>query len=106
MECASGCILGTSNDVCKQVTAEPTPEQLLDDSVMHPDALLNYPKTRLHFLYGAKDCGEPVPIGLTWATKVTSEKVIEFVTNTPHNIASTAEGREALRKAIETGTAR
>jgi hypothetical protein len=106
MECASGCILGTSNDVCKQVTAEPTLEQLLNDSVIHPGALLNYPKTRLHFLYGAKDCGEPVPIGLTWATKVTSEKVIEFVPNTPHNIASTAEGREALRKAIETGTAR
>jgi len=106
MECTPGCILGTSNDVCKQVTPAPTAQQLLDDSVMHPGAVLSYPKTRLHFLYGAKDCGEPVPVGLTWATKVTSEKVMAFVPNTPHAIFSTAEGRAALRKAIDAGTAR
>jgi hypothetical protein len=104
MECKSACILGTSNDVCKQVTADPTPEQLLNDSVVHPGAVLNYPKTLVHFLYGAHDCGEPVPVGLTFATKITSRKVIEFVPNTPHNIASTPEGREALRNAIESGT--
>jgi hypothetical protein len=92
--------------VCKQVNSEPTPEQLRNDSVVHPDALLDYPKTRLHFLYGAKDCGEPVPIGLTYATKVRSEKEIEFVPNTPHNISSTPEGREALRRAIDRGTPR
>src|SRR5581483_4617397 len=105
MECASHCTLGTSNDVCKQVTSEPTAEQLHDDSVMHPGAVLAYPKTRVHFLYGAKDCGEPVPIGLTWATKVRTEKEIEFVPNTPHSIFQTAEGREAVRRAIDRGTA-
>ena len=104
MECESQCTLGPSNDVCKQVTAEPTPEQLLDDSVMHPGATLNYPKTKLHFLYGAHDCGEPVPIGLTWATKVTSEKEIGFVPHTPHALFSTPGGREAIRKAIDQGT--
>ncbi len=54
-----------SNDVCKQVAAEPTLEQLHDDSVMHPGAMLDYPKTRVHFLFGAKVCGVPVPMGLT-----------------------------------------
>jgi hypothetical protein len=104
MECASGCILGTANDVCKQLTAEPTTEQLRSDSVVHPGAVLDYPKTRIHFLYGARDCGEPVPIGLMYATKVRSEKEIEFVPHTPHNISSTPEGREALRRAIDKGT--
>lgn len=105
MECASGCILGTGNEVCKQVTAEPTLEQLHEDSVVHPAALLAYPKTRMHFIYGAKDCGEPVPIGLTWATRVLTEKEIEFVPGTPHGIAQTAEGREAVRRGIDKGTA-
>ena len=104
MECSSGCILGPGNAVCKQVTAEPTTEQLLNDSVMHPGAVVNYPKTKVYFLYGAHDCGEPVPIGLTYATKVTSEKSIQFVPRTPHALFSTPEGREAIRKAIDEGT--
>jgi hypothetical protein len=106
MECPSTCILGPANGVCKQVSAEPTPEQLLDDSVMHPGALLNYPKTKVYFLFGAHDCGEPVPIGLTYATKVASEKSIQFVPGTPHPLFSTPEGREAIRKAIHLGTSK
>jgi hypothetical protein len=83
---------------------QATPEQLLDDSVVNPAAVLNYPKTLVHFIYGKKDCGEPVPIGLTYATKVTSRKVIEFVPNTPLELASTPEGRAAILKAIDEGT--
>ncbi len=104
MECPSGCILGPNNGVCKQVSANPTQEQLLNDSVMHPGAVLNYPSTKVYFLYGAHDCGEPVPIGLTYATKVTSERKIRFVPHTPHALFSTAEGRAAIEKAIREGT--
>jgi hypothetical protein len=104
MECASTCLLGPANGVCTQVTAHPTPEQLLADSVVHSDAVLSYPKTRVHFLFGAHDCGEPVPTGLTWATRVTSEKAIDFVPKTPHTLPSTPEGREAIRQAIDQGT--
>ena len=104
MECTPGCMLGPNNGVCKQVTALPTAAQLLNDSVVHPGAVLNYPKTRLHFLFGALDCGEPVPAGLIYATKVTSEKQIQFVPRTPHAIFSTTEGREAVRNAIDRGT--
>jgi hypothetical protein len=104
MECTSACILGPQNDVCKQVTAEPTLDQLLSDSVVNPEAILLYPKTRVHFLFGAHDCGEPVPVGLTYATKISSEKEIEFVPGTPHALFSTAQGREAIRKAIDKGT--
>jgi hypothetical protein len=103
MECASKCILGTANGVCTDMTPNPTPQQLLEDSVVHPGAVLNYPKTKVFFLYGAHDCGEPVPIGLTYATKVTSQKTIEFVPHTPHPLFSTPEGRAAILKAIEEG---
>jgi hypothetical protein len=103
MECSSTCILGPNNAVCKQVTADPSQQQLLEDSVVHSGATLSYAKTKVYFLFGAHDCGEPVPIGLTYATKVTSEKSIQFVPHTPHNMASTPEGREAIRKAIDEG---
>ena len=103
MECTPGCMLGPSNAVCKQVSAQPTAAQLLDDSVVHPGAVLAYPKTKVFFLFGALDCGEPVPNGLTFATKVTSEKLIHFVPRTPHALFSTAEGRDAIRKAIDRG---
>ena len=102
--CTPGCILTPNNDVCKQVSPTPSQEQLLEDSVMHPGAVVNYPKTKVYFLYGAKDCAEPVPIGLTFATKVTSQKSIQFVPHTPHPMFQTPEGREAIRKAIDEGT--
>lgn len=104
MECESGCMLGPNNAVCKQVVPNPTQEQLLEDSVMHSGAVVNYPKTKVYFLYGAHDCGEPVPIGLTYATKVTSWKEIRFVPHTPHALFSTPEGRAAIKTAIEEGT--
>jgi hypothetical protein len=104
IECKPGCMLGPGNGVCKQVTATPTTAQLLDDSVVHPGAVLNYPKTRMHFLFGALDCGEPVPAGLAYAAKVTSEKQIHFVPRTPHALFSTEEGRFAVKIAIDHGT--
>ena len=115
MECTPACILGPprspvdsfvyKSGVCRQVSPDETPQQLLDDSVVHPGAALDYPKTKVYFLYGAQDCGEPVPIGLTYATKVTSQKSIQFVPRTPHALFSTPEGRQAIKRAIEQGTA-
>ncbi len=115
MECMPACILGPPRSpvdsfvyktgVCRQVSPDETPQQLLDDSVVHPGAVLDYPKTRAYFLYGTLDCGEPVPIGLTYATKVTSYKSIQFVPRTPHALFSTPEGRQAIKRAIEEGTA-
>jgi hypothetical protein len=114
MECTPACILGPprspvdsfvyKSGVCRQVSPDETPQQLLDDSVVHPGAVLDYPKTKVYFLYGARDCGEPVPIGLTYATKVTSQKSIQFVPRTPHALFSTPEGRQAIKRAIEQGT--
>jgi hypothetical protein len=109
MECEPKCMFNPSttaiNDYCTQISSQPTMAQLRADNVMNEDAVLHYPKTRVHFLFGARDCFLPtVPMTLTYAAKITSDKLIEFVPNTPHGVFSTPEGRAAILKAIDTGT--
>ncbi|MEW6005566.1 MAG: T9SS type A sorting domain-containing protein [Stygiobacter sp.] len=105
MSCKPPIILSPNHSVCQQCSDNPTLEQLRYDSVVHPDAVLHYPKTKVHFIYGMNDCAGPsVPIGLTWSSQVTSAKVIEFVPNTSHSIVTSTEGREAIRNAIDVGT--
>ena len=104
IECKPGCMLGPANGVCRQVSAHPSEAELREDSVVFPGAVLAYPKTKMVFLFGATDCGEPVPAGLAYATKVTTEKRIEFVPRTPHALMSTEEGRAAILRAIDEGT--
>jgi hypothetical protein len=75
----------------------------LDDSAAGPGAALDYPSTRVHFLFGDSDCTEAVPLGLAYAAEITSEKQIDFVANTPHATFSTPEGATAIEAAITTG---
>ena len=73
MECTPACILGPprspvdsfvyKSGVCRQVSPDETPQQLLDDSVVHPGAVLDYPKTKVYFLYGSHDCENRCPSG-------------------------------------------
>jgi hypothetical protein len=71
--------------------------------VVHPGAVLDYPKTKVYFLYGA-GLRRTAPIGLTYATKVTGQKSLQFVPPTPHALFSTPEGLPAIKMAIEQGT--
>jgi hypothetical protein len=102
--CVPGCMLGPGNGVCKQVSPSPTGQQLLEDSVVHPAAELSYPATKVFFLFGATDCGEPVPSGLAYAARIASPTTVRFVPETPHALMSTMQGQEAIRKAIEEGS--
>ena len=62
MECTRACVLGPPRSpvdsfvyktgVYRQVSPDETPEQLLDDGVVHPGAVLDYPKIKVYFLYG------------------------------------------------------
>jgi hypothetical protein len=108
MQCSpESCVFGTLTgplNICIQVSPQPTTQQLWEDSVVNPDAVLNYPNTLVHFIYGEQDCGEPVPNGLTYATAVTSQRLIEFVPNAPHDMPTTPEGRAAILQAIDDGT--
>ena len=75
----------------------------LADSAAAPAARFDYPSTRVHFLFGADDCTEAVPLGLAFAAAVTSEKQIDFIPNTPHAVFSSTAGAMAIRDAITTG---
>jgi hypothetical protein len=108
MECRASCTIADFKGVpianafhCTQLSAQSSLAQHRADSVLHEDAVLNYPKTRVHFLFGALDCSHTVPQGLLHENKVTSEKYVQFVPKTPHLISSTPEGRAAILNAIE-----
>jgi hypothetical protein len=77
-------------------------DAFLADSAAAPGAVLDYPG-RTHFLFGADDCTEAVPLGLAFAAAVTSPKTIDFVPNTPHQVFGTDEGAAAIRDAVLAG---
>jgi len=108
MQCPTGetCFLAPQADVCiqnPQWGGRPTEAELLGDSVAHPGAAMSYPNL-VHFLYGEQDCAEPVPIGLSYSTNITSKTIIGYVPNTPHELYSTQEGQDAIVNAIDDGT--
>lgn len=87
------CQLGAARGCPSAVSAA----DLLNDSVLAPAAVRDYPRTFTHFLQGLDDCGQPnVPIGLQWHREVTSAKALEFLPNTPHAVFSSREGQDAL----------
>ena len=75
-------------------------EYLLGQSAMPPGARTAYPHTRLHFFYGAADCGQTVPMGLKFASHVTSEKQITVIPGAPHQVYDAPKGNEAIRDEI------
>lgn len=109
------CDDGLPADLCAgqaPVCYEPMPigalcsqsdEALLADSVLAPDAVVDYGATHAHFMQGLNDCGHPnVPIGLLYHDAVTSQKSLQFLANTPHVVTSTVEGQNAFYDAITT----
>lgn len=98
--CKPGCFLNPTQEECTLVSATPTPDQLRSDSVMHVGAVVNYPRTRVHFLNGTADCGPTIPNGMTWGNAITSGKSIEWVMGMPHGILSSTVGRDALVRTI------
>jgi hypothetical protein len=74
----------------------------LADSAAAPGTTLDYPG-RTHFLFGADDCTEAVPLGLAYAAAITSPTTIEFVPGTPHQVFGTTEGANAIRDAVIAG---
>lgn len=90
-----------TNPVCPLLPATPAPGELLDQSILHPAAELDYPTTVVQMLLGAEDCTSAVPLSLLFASAVTSAVPIEFVPNTPHLLSSTQEGRDAIVQTLK-----
>jgi len=105
-ECARvQCFVEAGHGVCTGCGPAPTAADLRADSVLHPGAVLGYPRTRVHVLLGGRDCTSAVPAGVLFFNAVTSEKVLEWVPGTPHWAAETTEGRAAIVRALLGGAA-
>ena len=92
-----------TNPLCPLLPANPLPGQLLAESILRPGADLDYPTTVVQVLLGAQDCTSAVPLALLYLNAVTSPIGLGIVPNTPHELFSTQEGRDAILVALTTG---
>ena len=104
LDCTPGCLIPPSHPACRQCSGTPTAEQLRWDGVLNPDAVLHYPRTKVHVILGRQDCSSAVPMAMLFYNAITSAKEIQFIPNTPHFVPTSPEGREAIRRAIDLGT--
>lgn len=105
LQCGNAsCSIGSMNAVCTQCGPSPTAAELRNQSVVNEEAVLDYPTTLVHFLFGGLDCGASIPMGLMWANAITSARLVEYVPNTPHRLWGTPEGRAAIVNALVQGS--
>ncbi len=87
-------LLDASYDAAGMCSPNSTGDAMLffNDSNDSPDANLAYPKTNVRFLYGGTDLSEAVPLGLDYATLVTSQHALACVADAGHKIPDTLDG--------------
>jgi hypothetical protein len=90
---------------CGQKTAENA-VTLLADSVLSPAAVLSYPKTRVHFVFGADDCDAARSQGLAFHQAIATEKQLEVVAGASHGTYQSPEGAAAIQSVIASGCLR
>lgn len=74
----------------------------LADSVLSPDAVLAYPTTGVHALFGDQDCSNSVPLGLLFLDSVQTAVTSAFVQGAPHLLTANSAGVEAIVAALAT----
>lgn len=87
---------GDAGGVCSALGGTPDDTQLHNDSVLAPDALMSYFKTRMDFIEGLQDCQISPVMGSLFHSTVTSNKSMQYVPETPHSVASAVNGRAAM----------
>lgn len=95
------CEPAMGNPLCPLLPPAPLPGELLEDSILHSEAVVSYPTTDVRMLLGKDDCSSAVPLGLLYLNAIVSQNSVEFVPNTPHVIFSTLEGRDAIVLALQ-----
>ncbi len=91
--------LAYPQDHCSQAS-EAQRQAFLHDSILAPDARLDYPNTTLRFLYGEQDCTSAVPLGLTYAEAVQSDQESGFIPGVGHDIYASQAGALAVFEAL------
>ena len=89
-----------TNLLCPLLPPNPQPGELLAQSILHPNAVLEFPSTEVRMLLGEEDCTSAVPLGLLFAESLTTPIVPQLVSLTPHMMPSTREGRDAIVLAL------
>jgi hypothetical protein len=74
---------------------------LLADSILSPDADLDFGATPVHQLFGERDCSPALPQGVVWYDAVTSAKTQTFVADTGHSTFATEAGASAIRRVLD-----
>jgi hypothetical protein len=87
LDCTPACLMRPNHRACLQCNESPTAEQLAWDSILHPDADLDYPGTKVHVISGRQDCSSAVPWGMLLCSALSSTKQLQFVPSTPHFVA-------------------
>jgi len=89
-----------SAPVCAVPPPGATPEELEEDSVLHPLAVLDYPTTLVSVLIGDQDCTGAPAQALLFDAAVTSPTTLQFVPGAEHFLPTTQAGRDAIVMAI------
>jgi hypothetical protein len=74
----------------------------LNDSILSPDATLNYPQTFVNFRYGSADLSGAPNQGQLWYNAITSSKAESCVQGAPHSIPDDLAGAQAIAQDIVT----
>lgn len=73
------------------------------DSILGPEADLEYPQTRVVQILGDRDCTIAMPQALLWADAVRADKALGFAEMTGHNTHTTVPGATLIRDALLDG---
>ncbi len=97
---------------CRICDPAPSDAHLREDSILHSTAVTHYAtanpshETRVHFIVGSKDCQSvPARMAALYHDSVTSQKVLQFLTQTPHIVTTEPRGQDAVVRAVLAGTA-
>jgi hypothetical protein len=81
-------------------------DRLRADSILSPDADLDYPDTPVHFVMGDDDCTAAAPQGLIYLRAIQSETALSWALDTQHSTPRYAGGALAIRDALLAGCTR
>lgn len=70
--------------------------QFLNDSVTSPDAVLSYPNTKIHFLFGGMDNSSAIRQGLNYQSQISQPTTYGCVKGAPHSIADNLNGAQTI----------
>jgi len=68
----------------------------LDESVTSPDAVLSYPSTKIHFLFGGLDTSSAIRQGLNYQSRIAQQTTYACVADAPHSIPDVQDGAQTI----------